>query len=114
MMSPEELMIMMAESAMVLDSLETQEREIKFFRMGITKRIKCPYCEHKGQSNLEESTPVYVYALCFILYLALGIYCVILFPCIVGILRDQKHRCPKCHNEIKEDSIFSSLDDSIL
>ena len=82
--------------------------------MGMAKRIKCPYCEHKGQSHLEESTPFYTYIICFIIYLALGMYSIVIFPCILGILRDQKHRCPKCHNEIKEDSLFSSLEDNII
>jgi len=107
---------MMGEASLVLDSLECQEREIKYFQMemGQAKRIKCPYCEHRGKSNLEESTPVYVYLLCFVIYLVIGFFSVLIYPCIVGIFRDQRHRCPKCHNEIKEDSIFSSLDDKIM
>ena len=47
-MSPEELMGMVCEASVVLDSLKMQEREIKYFQMGVAKRIKCPYCEHKG------------------------------------------------------------------
>lgn len=38
----------------------------------------------------------------------------LLMPCVLGLLRDQRHRCPKCHNEIKEDSIFSTLDENLL
>ena len=82
--------------------------------MGAVKRIKCPYCEHTGQSVLEESTPILAYLLSFALYLLIGFYAILLMPCIAGILRDQRHRCPKCHNEIKEDSIFSGLDDNII
>ena len=41
-------------------------------------------------------------------------YSLLIMPCILGLLRDQNHRCPKCHNEIKEDSIFSSLDDNLV
>ena len=37
--------------------------------MGAVKRIKCPYCEHTGQSVLEESTPILAYLLSFALYL---------------------------------------------
>ena len=47
-MSPEELFAMMGEATYVLDSLQEQEREMRYFRMGQAKRIKCPYCEHKG------------------------------------------------------------------
>ena len=82
--------------------------------MGAAKRIKCCYCEHKGHSILEEYTPFYAYIICFIAYLVLGLYSLVILPCILGIFRDQKHRCPKCHNEIKEDSIFSCLDDNII
>ena len=87
-MSQQELMIMMGEASLVIDSLKMQEREIQYFQMGQVKRIKCPYCEHKGQSVLEEQTPIYAYLLCFALYILVGFYAVILMPCIAGILRD--------------------------
>ena len=47
-MSQMEVMMMMGEAALIIDSLEHQEMEMKYFQMGMTKRIKCPYCEHKG------------------------------------------------------------------
>jgi len=99
---------------MVIDSLEQEEAKMKYFQYGMSKRIKCPYCEHKGRSMLEESTPIYTWLLCLAVYLFLGLYSFVLMPCIIGLLRDQIHRCPKCHNEIKEDSIFSSLDDNLV
>ena len=82
------MMAMMGEAAIVLQRLENTEREMKYFRMGAAKRIKCFYCEHKGHSILEETTPFYVYILCFVSYLLLGLYCLVIVPCIVGIFRD--------------------------
>ena len=87
-MAPHELMGMMCEASMVIDSLKQQEREIRYFKMGVAKRIKCPYCEHNGQSVLEESTPILAYLVSFALYLLIGFYAVLLMPCIAGILRD--------------------------
>ena len=109
-----EMMAMMGEAAIVLQRLKSTEREMKYFRMSATKRIKCFYCEHKGHSELEECTPYYVYILCFIAYLILGYYSIVIIPCIVGIFRDQAHRCPKCHNEIKQEDLFTCLDDNIM
>lgn len=114
MLSPTEMMLMVGQAAMVIDSLEQQEAEMKYFRYGMAKRIKCPYCEHKGQSVLEESTPVHAWLLCFAVYILMGIYSFVVMPCILGLLRDQRHRCPKCRNEIKEDSVFSCLDDNLM
>ena len=107
-------MLMTYQAAMVLDELEHEEAKMKYFQYGMSKRIKCPYCEHKGRSLLEESTPITAWLLCFAVFLLLGMWSLLIMPCILGILRDQRHRCPKCHNEIKEDSIFSSLDDNLL
>ena len=88
MMHPQELFMMVGQAAMVLDSLEQQEEEMRYYRMGMAKRIKCPYCEHKGESHLEESTPLYAFILCFILFLFLGFYSMVLLPCVLGVLRD--------------------------
>lgn len=82
------MMSMMGEAAMVLERLDSTEREMKYFKMGAAKRIKCCYCEHKGHSILEECTPYYAYILCFIAYLALGLYFIVIVPCILGIFRD--------------------------
>jgi hypothetical protein len=48
------------------------------------------------------------------LWMFIGAFTVLLFPCVCGIFRLQMHRCPRCLNEYKEDSIFSSLDDTVL
>ncbi len=61
---------------------------MQYFRYGMAKRIKCPYCEHKGQSVLEESTPIHAWLLCFAAYILMGIYSFIVMPCILGLLRD--------------------------
>ena len=87
---------------------------MKYFKYGMSKRIKCPYCEHKGLSNLEESTPIHAWLLCFAVWIVLGLLSFLIMPIILGLLRDQRHRCPKCHNEIKEDSVFASLDDNLM
>ena len=73
---------------MVLDELEQEEEKMQYFRYGMSKRIKCPYCEHKGRSHLEESTPIHAYLLCFAVFLMLGMWSVLLMPCILGVLRD--------------------------
>ena len=88
MLSPTEMMLMVGQAAMVIDSLEQQEAEMKYFRYGMAKRIKCPYCEHKGQSVLEESTPIHAWLLCFAVYILMGIYSFVVMPCIIGLLRD--------------------------
>jgi len=82
--------------------------------MGKTKKIKCPFCEHKGRSLMQESTPAFTYIIVVSLFFLLGIFSFLLTPMIFGILRQQIHRCPKCLNEIKEDSIFTTLDDDIM
>lgn len=56
--------------------------------MGVAKRIKCPYCEHKGQSHLEESVPWFAYVICLIVFLAIGYYAILTVPCILGIFQD--------------------------
>ena len=78
------------------------------------KEIKCPFCAHVGRSVMEESNSLIVYVLCFVLVLCFGLLAVIIFPCLLGVFRLQTHRCPKCMNEIKEDSIWAQLDDNIL
>ena len=56
------------QAAMVLDELEHEEAKMKYFQYGMSKRIKCPYCEHKGRSLLEESTPITAWLLCFAVF----------------------------------------------
>ena len=87
-MSSFEMMAMMGEAAVVLERLDNTEREMKYFKMGAAKRIKCCYCEHKGHSILEEYTPFYAYIICFIAYLVLGLFSLVILPCILGIFRD--------------------------
>ena len=48
------------------------------------------------------------------LYLLIGFFFLIFVPFVVGLLRKQMHRCPKCMNEIREESVFESLNDNIL
>ena len=63
---------------------------------------------------MEESNPPIAYVLCVVLLLLFGYLGVVLVPCLLGVFRSQTHRCPKCLNEIKEDSIWAQLDDNIL
>ena len=76
--------------------------------------MKCPYCEEKINSIVEERTPLIVYILCFASFMLLGYLGFLLFPCLAGVFRRLTHRCPKCLNEIREDFLFSSLDDEII
>ena len=48
------------------------------------------------------------------LWMMIGFLTIALVPCVCGIFRLQMHRCPRCLNEYKEESIFSSLDDNII
>ena len=109
-------------AAQVMGELERQEQQIVQFRLGGAKTIKCIYCEHKGQSLVEESTSVITYLIFFIivlmtwqstfagttLYFVLMLFFVL--PILGGIFRIQTHSCPKCLNEVKQNSIFEKLD----
>jgi hypothetical protein len=33
---------------------------------------------------------------------------------VIGILRKQLHRCPRCLNEIREESIFEALEENLI
>ena len=50
LISPEQMLLMVGEASMVIDQLEQREEELVRFKMGQSKRIKCPYCEHTGRS----------------------------------------------------------------
>ena len=83
--------------------------------MGQERKIKCPYCEHKGHSIMEEDQECLVTIVSLaILYLLIGFFTIILMPCVCGIFRSQIHRCPRCLNEHKEESVYSTLDDNVL
>ena len=98
-----------------MEQLETTEKSVKaMYESKNAKKIKCPYCDHRGDAHESDNTPIYVYVICFVLYIGLGVYSVPIIPCILGIFRNVRYRCPKCHNEIKEDSVLSSLDDNIV
>ena len=103
------------------------------FRLSPSKHIKCKFCGEKGQSIVEESTSILTYIV-FAIYLILtwewglknrspfGFYgyfafaFLIVLPLIGGIFRIQTHSCKNCLNEVRQDSIFSSIDmeDNIL
>ena len=87
MLSQEELLMMVGEASMVIDQLEQQEEELVRFKMGQTKSIKCPFCQHVGRSVMEESNPPIAYVLCVVLLLLFGYLGVILFPCLLGVFR---------------------------
>jgi transposase len=63
---------------------------------------------------VEEQQPWATYVIAISLYMLVGVWSILVFPFIVGLLRQQKHRCQKCLNYIKEVSIFESLEDNIF
>jgi|LauGreDrversion4_2_1035121.scaffolds.fasta_scaffold461624_1 hypothetical protein len=75
--------------------------------------IVCPFCEHKGTSLIEERNTVISYLVIAIVLLLIGWYGLMLGPFIFGTLRQHIHRCPKCLNATKENSLFSSLEDNV-
>jgi hypothetical protein len=63
---------------------------------------------------MDESVHPFAWAICLFLFIFLGLYSLALAPFILGIFVQQKHRCPKCLNYIREDSVLNMLDDNIL
>jgi uncharacterized protein YqgC (DUF456 family) len=53
------------------------------------------------------------YLVVIISIFVMGWYGLILMPFVLGLLRQHIHRCPKCLNAIKENSLFSSLEDNV-
>lgn len=45
----------------VMKELNDNERKLIRYRLSPTKMIKCSFCEHKGQSVVEETTSVLTY-----------------------------------------------------
>ena len=95
----------------VMNELHEKEREIVRLRFSQTKMIKCTYCDHKGQSIVEETTSVltWLFGAAYIIltwdYAGSLMYCMFFFlfvlPIFAGIFRIQTHSCSKCLNEVK-------------
>jgi len=73
----------------------------------------CPFCSHKGHSIIEEKNPILAYLVVTIFIFLIGWFGLFLSPMFMGILRQHIHRCPECLNAIKENSIFSALEDNV-
>ena len=78
-----------------------------------SKKIMCPFCEQKGHSIIEERNSIISYLVVALIVMIFGWYGLLLTPFALGTLRQHIHRCPKCLNAIKENSIFSSLEDNV-
>lgn len=64
---------------------------------------------------MEERQPWLTYVVILALYVLLGLLSLIVIPFVVGIFRQQTHRCQKCLNHFKtNDSLFESMNDTIL
>ena len=105
---------MVAEAEEVINVLEFKQIQVEILKESHTKKIKCIYCEHVGRSICEVSQPWITYVVLLLLCLLVGWLSCCLFPFVLGILRRQIHRCPRCLNPIREESIFECLDDNIL
>lgn len=96
-----------------MSELERQEEKLIYMQLAPTKTIKCTFCDHKGQSEVDEETSIITY-LIFVMMLV-GTYdwaiaqsflwymflFLIVLPLIGGILRIQTHSCPQCLNEVQ-------------
>ena len=82
--------------------------------------IKCKFCDHKGQSIVEESTSLLTY-LFLALYMLFTwqwsdgfmywfIIAVFILPILAGLFRIKSHSCKNCLNEVKQESLFNNLD----
>ena len=108
-----EQMQILQDAGEIMHELEEQENAIIRFRLGQSKTIKCKYCDHKGQSTVEESTSIITFMLFTMIILATRDYLfsftwmyvsfqlLFVLPFLAGILRIQTHCCPECLNEVK-------------
>lgn len=104
----------------VMNELNKKERELIRFRLSQSKTIKCTYCDHKGQSMVEETTSIltYLFGAIFIImtwdytgsYTYFFFFTLFVLPILAGIFRIQTHSCSNCLNEVKQQSIFEHLD----
>lgn len=114
LMTSEEILDMVDTAQTILEDLEEKQESLIMIKLEKAKEIKCPHCDHKGQSIVEEHTPIFVTLFVCILPMTLGFVSLILIPCIVPLFLQITHRCPRCLNEIKEDSLFAQLNDNII
>lgn len=95
----------------MLGALEHKKDELEEIKRNLGRKIKCVYCEHESRSIVKESWPWAAPLIVILAFLALGIMACVLVPCILGVLRRQIHCCPRCLNQIREESVFECLDD---
>ena len=113
-MTPRQLLHTIAQAEEVMEHLALEKENVQEFRQNLAKKIKCVFCEHKGRSLVETEQPWASYLISAVLIYLISYGSLLLIPFVFGILIRQIHRCPKCLNQIREESIFESLEDTIL
>ena len=78
-------------------------------------KSKCPFCQTDAFSIVEYQNNVLGYLISFIVFIVFGWLAFCLIPFVFTITKTAVHRCPRCLNQMKNNSMmgFSSMDDKV-
>lgn len=79
-------------------------------------KVKCPFCDAVSNSIVEYRPSLIGYLITILCMLLFGLIGFIMLPVLVNLTKSAIHRCAKCLNEVKTNSIFgfSSMDDLVI
>ena len=88
----------------------------KFIYIFRSTKVKCPFCDAVSNSIVEYRPSLIGYLITVLSMLLFGLIGFIMLPVLVNLTKSAIHRCAKCLNEVKTNSIFgfSSMDDKVV
>ena len=94
--------------------LEDPEEGVLFEEHSV--ELKCPFCNTNAYSIVEYKSNILGYLVSLILLFALGWLSFWILPLVLSLTKSAVHRCSKCLNEVKNNSLlgFNSMEDKVI